>query len=339
MKHLKYTYCTIFIVLIFAGLIYGENRNRLSGLVRPESLAVDAGKIYVSDGAAVHIYSRDDYALITRFGRKGNGPQEFALFSDRGIRIHLTDDKILVNSVMKLSFWTKQGTFIKSIKPEKFSAIYLPIGKNYVGSGRVTDKKFRYKTVNLYDAALEPFKEIMRSKEAFQPGRGLSIGVGNNYIFEVGDGRIFCCNSNDFEINIFNDRGEKIKNIRMDFKGKKVTADDKEKINHYLKTDPKFKDIYHMLKPLTFGDYFPAIDGLKYNDGKLFVISGSGKKAREIILLRADGTFIKRLEVSLKYKNSLNHLYPYVIEKGKIFQLVEDADDEEWDLLIFDLDL
>ncbi|MEN8155029.1 MAG: hypothetical protein ABFR75_13510 [Acidobacteriota bacterium] len=41
-----------------------------------------------------------------------------------------------------------------------FSALYIPIGGNYVGSGRAEENKFRYKTVNLYNSSLPELPEV-----------------------------------------------------------------------------------------------------------------------------------------------------------------------------------
>jgi len=336
MKKFKCFY-VVMIVFALLSISYGENKVRLDGLINPESIIVDTDNVYIADGASVNVFSKKDHKLITKFGKRGDGPKEFALFSDRGIRIYLKDNKILVNSVMKLSFWTKKGEFISSIKPKKFSALYIPIEENYIGSGRAIDKKVRYKTVNIYDPSLEPIKEIMRSKELFQPGFGVNIAGDNNYRFEVGGNKIYTCNNNDFEIEVFNENGKKIKDIKMDFKRVKITKKYRAMIIHHFKTDPKFKKIYNMLKPITFGDYFPAVEDIKYNNGKLYIMTGSWNDLQEIIVLKTNGDFIKKLNIPMKYKNALKQRYPYVIESGKLYQIVENSDDEEWDLFVFDL--
>ncbi len=94
-----------------------------------------------------------------------------------------------------------------------------------------------------------------------------------------------------------------------------------------------------MLKPITFGDYFPAIEDIKYNNGKLYIMTGSWNDLQEIIVLKTNGDFIKKLNIPMKYKNALKQRYPYVIESGKLYQIVENSEDEEWDLFVFDLEV
>ena len=46
-------------------------------LMRPGRIMVDKDKLYILEFPHIYIYSLDDFRLIKKFGRQGEGPQEF----------------------------------------------------------------------------------------------------------------------------------------------------------------------------------------------------------------------------------------------------------------------
>jgi hypothetical protein len=83
-----------------------------------------------------------DFALKRKFGKPGQGPQEFAPTpgSTGSLTIYPQTDSIVINSPGKVSFYTKDGKFIKEMK---FSAglmggFYQPIGSQFAGMSFLT---------------------------------------------------------------------------------------------------------------------------------------------------------------------------------------------------------
>ena len=107
-----------------------------------------------------------------KFGREGEGPSEFKLDSRnaRGVMIALTEGEILVNSVNKLSFFTKSGTFINEDWTNNRRIRFQAVGEGkYVGECFAVHKRMNYSLRNLYDSDFKRGKELYRRKSFFQP--------------------------------------------------------------------------------------------------------------------------------------------------------------------------
>ena len=74
-------------------------------------IVVDGDRLYVPDGSAVFIYSLTDYRLITKFGRRGEGPGE--LMGE--VALTVLPDILFLSSKGKIFHFGKNGDFIKEI--------------------------------------------------------------------------------------------------------------------------------------------------------------------------------------------------------------------------------
>jgi uncharacterized protein YlbG (UPF0298 family) len=70
----------------------------------------------VTQEATVFIYSLKDFKLVKKFGKAGEGPREFRILPQLPLNIDARTDQIIVNSFGKVSYFTKQGEFIKEVK-------------------------------------------------------------------------------------------------------------------------------------------------------------------------------------------------------------------------------
>jgi len=57
------------------------------------------------------------------------------------------------------------------------------------------------------------------------------------------------------------------------------------------------------------------------------------KKSAEFIIFNNEGKFVKKSMVSF-YQTNMHLTYPHTIDSGKLYQLVENEDEEEWELHI-----
>jgi hypothetical protein len=73
---------------------------------------VDSNHLYVSQLSTVYIYSLEDFQLKNKFGKEGEGPQEFKGYA----LLNVQPQVLLINSMGKLSFFNKDGTFIKEMR-------------------------------------------------------------------------------------------------------------------------------------------------------------------------------------------------------------------------------
>jgi hypothetical protein len=91
-------------------------------------------------GAAISIYSLKDFKLIKKLRKEGEGPQEFKTFLGFGLTVDIYPGHILVNSIDKISYFSRKGEFIKEKKTPVGTTLTFFRGK-FVGSAMQFDQK------------------------------------------------------------------------------------------------------------------------------------------------------------------------------------------------------
>lgn len=127
------TSCLFLLIVLFTTFGFpGENIPLplplpLSDLRNPEKIFVDGDRLYITEFPTVYIYSLTDFRLVKKFGRGGEGPQEF-----RG-QIHLSVQPgyIMVQSTGKVSFFTTDGDFKNEFKSPYAFRVGVGNGKIY----------------------------------------------------------------------------------------------------------------------------------------------------------------------------------------------------------------
>lgn len=102
-------------------------------LTNPGQILVDPSSknIYISDRTTVYIYSLTDFKLKKKFGKSGEGPREFKRYAN----LFLTSDYLLVNSVSRATFFTKDGKYIREMNSKTANlGPFLLIGENFVNA-------------------------------------------------------------------------------------------------------------------------------------------------------------------------------------------------------------
>ena len=70
-----------FIIILSSLLIHGgEKIVKLGEINKPGNVVVDGGQILITEFPTVYVYSQKDFSFITKFGKKGDGPQEFSQY-------------------------------------------------------------------------------------------------------------------------------------------------------------------------------------------------------------------------------------------------------------------
>jgi hypothetical protein len=179
----------------------------------PQSIVVDNGQIYIVEYTSIYIYSTKDFKLQRKIGKEGEGPREFrprpGIFE---ISINVEPDYLLVKSVQRLSYFTRDGEYIKEINADIHTEL-IPHGDQFVGIKRwIGENKTLYSTTSIYDSHFKKIKELITQKRYFQFGKDVNI------ILQARLRRPLCYSHHDriivegeyFEaIHIFNKNGEK----------------------------------------------------------------------------------------------------------------------------------
>jgi hypothetical protein len=335
----------LMIFLLSGSMVLAAEVIAIPGLGKPDSLTLFKGNLYITDRGSISIYSLPDAKLVKTFGRAGEGPGEFKIspIDKIGLRIVVRQENILVNSWGKLSIFTRDGTFIQEKKVTVNSAtqLFKPLGKKYIGFNRANRDGVNYYLVNFYDpVTLQKEKEIHRNI-SFVTGNSLDTmrlallfkqDTRRGPIFHVYNDRLFV-EGEDCRIFVYDQQGNKLCSFTVhDYEKLEITADFKKKVMAYL--EKRLPTAFIRVKQNgRFPKYFP-LRSFRVSDGKLYVqtFKSEGKKS-EFYKFDLEGKLLRKVMVPFQESEFLR-AYPFAIDKGKIYQLIENDDTEEWELHI-----
>ena len=133
----------------------------LPDLLEPIAIEVTETSIYIPEESVISMYSRQDYHLVQRFGKQGEGPGEFRYPP----YVTAYPEFLLINNSSKIMFYSHQGEFIREIKlPFSYNYWAWPLlaaGENYVANMlEITQQGEVFHVFRIYDAAFEPIKVL-----------------------------------------------------------------------------------------------------------------------------------------------------------------------------------
>jgi hypothetical protein len=303
----------------------------LPELAKPLHIEVDANQIYITEGATVFIYSLKDFKLVKKFGKRGEGPGEF---NERIRFVDAQADHLFFNSTGKVSYFTKDGTFIKEFRTLSPDMRVKQLGENFVGVRMAGEGGTLYISIDLYDGNLKKIKALHRQEmEVQMGGKGTKVFAHLLPFHIVGD-KLFIAKGEEFIIEILDKTGNKQYTITYNYRKIKVTDKDKSQVMDFLKTSPDTAPYLEMLKPIIFPEYFPAIRQYFVASGKVYVLTyKKNENKSEIFLFDMTGKFLKRTYVPYAFMTPVDE-YPAAIKNGMLYQVIENEETEGWDLHI-----
>jgi len=321
----------------FCSLVSAERVIELPDILRAEQLVICHNRLYVADQVTMYIYSLDDFKLIKKFGKRGEGPKEFM---QQISGVFEGKDFILISSQNKASFYTPDGEFIKEHKAKSgiFSGFYQVAGKNYVGVSAVTDVGVMYFGIFLYDQNFKSIKELARYKFV-EKGKFNFLNMLRMISFFTYKDKIYMAGEKGFTINILDSNAKLLNTITRDYKPRKITAKDKEDIKELFKRGVPSEQWAVLKDRIVFDETYPPVFFIQVADEIIYVSTWKKKDdLNELFLYKLDGSFVaqKFIKVLLRPGDAIRP-YPITFYKGKIFQLIEDEDDEIWKLHITEL--
>ncbi len=329
----------VLLVMIFIGVGLLAETFVLPELLNPETITVDKDQIFITEGVSIYIYkySGTDFRLQKKFGKKGEGPEEFlASPQTGGLRLDVQPNYILINSIGKVSYFTRDGEFQKVIKGRAGLAVYRPLGNQFAGLGFARKDNLTYMTVNIYNSQLEKIKEIYRQRGFYQMGRKMNPLLKPPDVFTTGTDRIIVNTRIDGTILVFNGEGEKHCAITHDYNEFKLTDEHKKEILHFYQTDPRIKDNWNYIKDkIEFPAAFPEVQTCTVDNNKIYAQTHRRKenKAQFFIFDLDKGKLLKKIFLPFADKNLLE-TYPYTVNNDVFYQLIENSDKEKWELHI-----
>ncbi len=246
---------------------------------------------------------------------------------------------IFVSSNSKISYFTAKGEFIKEMRTMPF-IVFRPFLDIYIATGTtVNDKNETVLTVNIHNSKLEKVKEIYQSDMSVGPNASFNYPM-NNFTFEPYKNNLYLVRWKEgFVIDIMTKEGKKLYSIKKDYEKIKVTKEYKDKTFQSFKTDPNFKQFFEFFKQrIKFKDNYPGIQDIRVTDDRIYVITFKKKKGKtECIILDLKGNEIKKVFVPYPELHGMDYLPEYDIFNKKFYILIENENDEVWELHVVEM--
>ncbi len=329
----------LLLVLSFTAFIYGEKIAVIKEINNPNpffnSIIVDGEQLIITDGLNILIYSLKDFKLKKKFGKHGEGPREFMGFeSGKFVATEVNSDNIFVSSIKKVTYFSKEGDYIKEIKLNNSAWWYKPLSNGFIGLDNKIENKTEFDTINLYDNKFNKIKELFNEKKYIQQNKKINLIAYKQAYPIINKNKIFINNKNG-TFNVYNYNGKKLYDIAPDFKKYKILKKHKKATFNMLKTDPRTKQYYELVKSrLVFSEYFPVMRNYNISNGKLYILTYYKKDGKsEFIIMDIKGKYIKTKYIPISY-NNIVEASPYTINNEKIYQLIENSEEENWELHI-----
>ena len=342
----KRTICIVFsLFLFFQSIVLAERIAVLPEINNPGfDFIFDRDQFYVIEGAVVYIYSMRDFKLKKKFGKKGEGPEEFKVRIDDHVYITPWPEYILVESVGKISYFSRDGRFINERRVPSNYSLLQPLSVNkFVGFVNELNKKKRilHQVLGIFDQNLSKVKEICLCDHNLQE-KGLTLLRGT-FLFRLYKESIFVSLwGGDFILHCYDKNGELKFTIQdKKFRKRKVSKKDVERIHDYFKL--YHKEFYAKNKNfIKLKEYWPAI-GIFFIDSDIVYVATYVRKLiqqREMwlfYLYDINGKLLKKVYLPLVDRD-IWAPYPYNIYNGKLYQLIENEDTEQWELHSFPIE-
>lgn len=322
----------------FSGkLLMAKKVATLDGILAPYDIKIDEERIYITQQEEIYIYSLKDYRLIKKFGKKGEGPGEFKLSDDNTVFLLLEPKRLLINSVGRISYFSKSGEYLNE-RINNAGLWLQPLGKNFVGIQRQYDSEGqRYRVVCVFNEKLEKIKEAYKEVDGIQPRiKRIEAVTWPSGIFNAYDNKIFVADKYK-TMHVYDQKGQPLYKIKFDFYEQiKVTSGIKQKYIRYFKEDdPYWRLRWERLKDwFVYPEYMPVVNGFLVSDQKIYVITHKTRGDKyEFLILDIKGKLLDTVFLPLNSDvNGVYNISPVFIKNSKLFQLVENEDEEEWEL-------
>ena len=336
----------VFVLLsVTAGMCFAEKVAEYTHIFYPKNLIVTGERIYITDYPLVHIHSASDFSHMVEIGGEGQGPGEFYIDRDDmnmkllGLEIFVSRDNLYVNSMGRLSIFSRAGEFVetKTLSSFGWGSRFQPLAGGYLGfaRGRDPNSEELNVTLHLFDSDLKKIKEIYKAPFWIQRPRekyDFFARASDSLLVRVYKNRIYIVKGGgpQFEIEVIDESGKKLDTIRREFEKIKLGKDFIKKIHDHYRI--KFRrGLEANLKMTTFPEFFPPIRHFTVANDRIYVLTHGQKRNgdRELIILDLEGNHLKTVWLPIGELNP-EHLYPYAVYGDYFYQLQEDENMDKW---------
>jgi hypothetical protein len=317
----------------FALSIFGERLTTFPLLSKPEKIRVGENLICINEGAVVFLYDLSDFKLIKKFGRKGEGPGEFS--SD--LIINILKEKMMIESQGKLSFYSLKGDLIKETpRLPKYRRLKL-LEDRYVASSGILSKDVYHNVAKILDADFNELKTFYHD-EAMYHQKKQGTNYASTWDFDVSEKKCFIVGSSDFKIDVFNKNGDSLYTISPRYKKVKFPQEFIDAWFKRIKRRHGMNFYDYAKKKVRWPEFFPAIRDLIVDNGHVYVITWRKKEQEhEFFIFDLEGKLEKKTWLPLQDYDDGVALFPYSLKNNYLYQLIDNEEEEVWELHRFSI--
>lgn len=325
----------VWIVLLFSGTAWTKKVAVFPGLLVPSDVQMDDKYLYITETFSIYIYRLTDFTLVRKFGKKGEGPGEFKLSDDNAVFLKVEKDRLLVNSVGRISYFSKEGEY-QSERVNNAGLWLQPLGEHFVGMKRLYDEKsLRHRSVCVFNSKLEKICDVYKDEDGIQPKlRYIDAVTWPCGIFQVYEGKIYVSGKDD-KFYIFDPWGKQLAVFPLKYDRTRVTAEIKDTyLKYYRELSPYWRVRWQRLKDwFRFPDYLPIVRYFVVADQKIYILTYKVENEKfQFLVLDINGKHLKTVFLPLnKEKDDVFGFTPFCIKNGTLYQMIE-MEDEEWEL-------
>ena len=304
-------------------------------LMKPLSMAMDDQNFYIAEGTTIYIYDRKSYSLVKKFGKRGEGPQEFNMSITR---MEPQGEFLQVNSLGKLSLLKKDGTLVSEVKigNPAMGNIFLKLGNGYVGTGVEMGKAGPAATVSIFDKDAKKIKELARYQMMLE-GKINVLNMGRVGLFFIHQNKIYLTADKGFEILVFNEKGDLLKSIKEKVPRVKLTDAEEKGIRAIMKQRMPAGQYEVMKDRFIFPEYYPDLFNVQVEQDRIYGFTMERKENRYMTyIFDMKGKLLKKTYIDFKMKQGIEP-FPSAIRNNNLYQIIENEDTETWELHVFEI--
>jgi hypothetical protein len=321
------------ICVSFALSLFSERLTTFPLLSKPEKIRVGDNLICINEGAVVFLYDLNTFKQINKFGRKGEGPGEFS--SD--LIINILKEKIMIESQGKLSFYSLKGDLIKEMpRLPKYRRLKL-LEDRYVASSGILSKDVYHNVAKILDADFNELKTFYHD-EAMYHQKKQGTNYASTWDFDVSENKFFIVGSSAFKIDVFNKNGDLLHTISPPYKRVKFPQEFIDAWFKRIKRRHGMNFYYYAKKKVRWPEFFPAIRDLIVDNNHVYVVTWRKKEQQhEFFIFDLEGKLLKKTFLPLQDYDEGVVLFPYSIKNNYIYQLIDNEEEEVWELQRFSI--
>ncbi len=348
-KTVKIGLSIVFLIFFIQGILCSSHSGILEGVLRPSVIDVEGNLLFVMDIEKMHIFSLDTLKHLKTFGKKGEGPGEYPVFSGTSNKIRAYSGSLMHEALNKIIFFDHEGKLLRETKKPALIKNIHSLEDKFVGRRiyQPQDRSTAFSVVCIYDRDMKMEKEIAR-QEFFQQGTGGNLTYDLSYdtlIFDVAGEHIFVERSRKGPfIEVFDKKGTKLYSFPIPRKKISLRKNDRKMLLNYFIQDSRIQQIMRQNRigwkelsknfKFSYPDYYPSVCDMFIDDAKIYIKTWLRDQngESEYLIMDLKGNLIKRCFIPplIPFKiRSIGSGKLETIQKGQIYYLTEN-DEGNW---------